>query len=166
MSRPLERLGQLTDPATRQKLFRYAVASGVNVAIGEVVLAIAFGAFHWSARSAAVLAAAVAAFPAYWLARRWVWGRSGRSHLMKEVVPFWTLALCGLGFTTVAAGMGERIAVDVSASRTGQTVIVMASVLVASGVFWVVRFVLLNRILFADRHPPGASVQPAAPAGE
>lgn len=147
------RLRSLAGTPARRKLLRYSAASIVNVAIGEAILAIAFGVFHWSARSASVLAAVLAAFPAYWLARRWVWGRSGRSHLVKEVIPFWMLALVGLGLTTWAAGVGEAVGVDIGADRLGQTVIVMASVLGASGAFWVVRFVLLNRILFADRSP-------------
>lgn len=146
------RIPGLADPATRRKLFRYAMASGVNVVVGEGILALAFGVFDWTARSAAVLAACIAAFPAYFLARRWVWGRSGRSHLLKEVVPFWTLALVGLAVTTVAAGLGERVGAD-AGSRLAQTGVVMAFVLGASAVYWVVRFVLLNRILFADRGP-------------
>jgi putative flippase GtrA len=150
MRNPLERLPGMADPDTRRKLFRYAVASGVNVLVGEGTLAVMFGIVGWTARSAAVLAAVVAAFPAYVLARRWVWGRSGRSHLLKEVLPFWTLALLGLVITTVAADVGERVGADAS-SRLVQTGVVMAFVLGAAAVFWVIRFLLLNHILFADR---------------
>lgn len=153
MGRPVERSARLADPDTRRKLVRYAVTSGVNVVIGQVALALLFGLLHWSARSAAVVAATVAAFPAYWMARRWVWGRSGRSDLMKEVVPFWTLALLGLVFATVAADLGERVGTGITASRFGQTLVVMTAVLGASAVFWVFRFVVLNRLLFADRDP-------------
>jgi putative flippase GtrA len=133
---------------TGRKVLRYVGASVVNVAVGQVILAVTFGLFHWSARSAAILAAVVAAGPAYWLARRWVWGRSGRSHFAKEIVPFWALALLGLAVTTWAAGVGERAGEDMS--RLGQTIVVMASVLAVSGAFWVFRYVVLNRVLFAD----------------
>lgn len=150
MSDRLQRIPGLADLHTRRKLFRYAVASGLNVIVGEGTLAVTFGVFGWTARSAAVLAAIVAAFPAYVLARRWVWGRTGRSHLLKEIVPFWTLALLGLVITTVAAAMGERAGAG-AGSRLAQTGIVMAFVLGAAAVFWVVRFLLLNHILFADR---------------
>lgn len=151
MPRPAPGLRSMVATDTRRKVFRYSVASIVNVLVGEAVLAMAFGVVHWSARSAAVLAAVIAAFPAYWLARRWVWGRSGRSHLVKEVLPFWTLALIGLALTTWAAGVAERIGVDARAGRFEQTIIVMAAVLGVSGLFWVARFVLLNKVLFADR---------------
>lgn len=133
---------------TGRRIARYLGASVVNVLVGQVILAVTFGVFHWSAQSAAILAAVIAAGPAYWLARRWVWGRSGRSHLMKEVVPFWALALVGLAVTTWAAGVGERAGEDMS--RLGQTIVVMASVLAVSGAFWVLRYLVLNRVLFSE----------------
>lgn len=154
---PAARLRGLVSSDTGRKFIRYGVASVVNVVIGEAILALAFGWLHWSARSAAVLAAVLAAGPAYWLARRWVWGRSGRSHLVREVLPFWGLALAGLALTTWAAGVGEALGVDAGLGRPGQTALVMAAVLAASAAFWVVRFVLLNRVLFADR--PAAGLQ-------
>jgi putative flippase GtrA len=151
MHRPVAGLRTLVGTPTGRKLVRYFLASAVNVIVAEAILAFAFGFLHWTARSAAVLAGSVAAFPAYWLARRWVWGRSGRSHLVKEVLPFWTLALLGVALNTWVAGLAEAAGADVTASRLGQTLIVTGSVLVASGAFWVVRFLLLNGILFADR---------------
>jgi putative flippase GtrA len=150
---PAARVKALVGTESGRRLLRYGAASVVNVVLGEAVLALAFGWLKWSARSASVLAAVLAAGPAYWLARRWVWGRSGRSHLLKEVLPFWLLALVGLALTTWAAGVGETVGVDAGASRLGQTAIVMTAVLGASAAFWVIRFVLLNRVLFADRAP-------------
>lgn len=144
---------------TGRKMVRYGLASAVNVIVAEAVLAFAFGLLHWPARRAAVLAAVVAAFPAFWLARRWVWGRTGRSHLLKEVVPFWALALIGMVLTTWVAGLAEDAGDGMTDSRLWQTVILMASVLGVSLVFWAVRFVLLNGILFADR----GSSEPQSP---
>lgn len=141
--------------ATGQKFLRYGLASVVNVIVAEAVLAFAYGIFQWPARRAAVLATLVAAFPAFWLARRWVWGRSGRSRLFKEVVPFWGLALLGMVLTIWVAGAAEHAAADITGTRTGQTIILMASVLAASVVFWAAKFILLNRLLFAD--PPGVA---------
>lgn len=159
MRRPVVGLRTRLGTATGRKLSRYFLASVVNVIIAEAILAFAFGFLHWSARSASLLAGSIAAIPAYWLARRWVWGRSGRSHLVKEVLPFWTLALLGLALGTWVAGLAESAGADVTASRLGQTLIVVGSVLIASGAFWVVRFLLLNGVLFADRPPAGARME-------
>jgi putative flippase GtrA len=137
--------------ATGRKLLRYGIASVVNVVVAQVVLAWAFGVLNWTARAAAVLAAVVAAGPAYYLARSWVWGRSGRSHLIKEVLPFWGMALLGLALTTWVAGVAETASAGVTDSRLGQTLILMAAVFAISGVIWAVRFFVLNGVLFAER---------------
>jgi putative flippase GtrA len=137
--------------ATGRKLLRYGAASVVNVIVAQVVLAWAFGVLHWTARAAAVLAAIVAAGPAFWLARSWVWGRSGRTHLVKEVLPFWGMALLGLVLTTWVAGVAETASADLTDSRLGQTLILMGAVFGISGVIWAVKFFVLNGVLFADR---------------
>ncbi len=150
MRRPLPAV-DLLRTATGRKLLRYGAASVVNVVVAQVVLAWAFGVLHWTARAAAVLAAVVAAGPAYWLARNWVWGRSGRSHLVKEVLPFWGMALLGLALTTWVAGVAEAVGSDVTDSRLGQTAILMGAIFAISAVIWAVRFFVLNGVLFADR---------------
>jgi putative flippase GtrA len=153
MHQPVVALRAFLGTATGQKLQRYFVASVVNVLAAEAVVVIAFGLLHWSATRTAVLAAVVAAIPAYWLARRWVWGRTGRSHLRHEVLPFWGLALLGLALNTWVAGVAERVGAEVTASRSLQTLILMGAGLGVSGAFWVARFLLLNGVLFADRRP-------------
>ena len=147
---------------TGRKLLRYGAASVVNVVVAQIVLAAAFGVLHWTARASAVLAAVVAAGPAYVLARSWVWGKSGRSHLVKEVLPFWGMALIGLALTTWVAGVAETASVDLTDSRLGQTLILMGAVFAISGVVWAVKFFVLNGVLFADRSPAKLEV-PAVP---
>lgn len=161
MSRPAPSLRSLRT-ATGRKLLRYGIASVVNVVVSQVVLAWAFGVLHWTARAAAVLAAVVAAGPAYWLARSWVWGRSGRSHLVKEVLPFWGMALLGLALTTWVAGEAEAAGADLTDSRLGQTIILMVAVFGISAVIWAARFFVLNGVLFAERSPVDDAV-PAIP---
>ena len=148
-----------------RKVLRYGAASVVNVVVAQIVLAWAFGVLHWTARASAVLAAVVAAGPAYVLARSWVWGRSGRSHLVKEVLPFWGMALLGLALTTWVAGVAEAASTDLTDSRLGQTVILMGAVFAISGVVWAVKFFVLNGVLFADRAPrrPADLEVPAVP---
>lgn len=139
---------------TREKLVKYLAASGVNVVVAEGVLAFAFGVLHWSARPANVLAATLATIPAYWLARRWVWGRSGPSHMVREVLPFWALAFVALALTTWIAGVAESVGVERGGTRLEQTLIVSGSVFVMSAFVWVAKFILLNKFLFADRGSP------------
>lgn len=155
MRRPVVGLRMWVATPTGRKLVRYFLASAVNVVVAEAILAFSFGVLHWSARSSNMTGAGLAALPAYWLARRWVWGRTGRSHLLKEVVPFWTLAGLSLAVTTWVAGLAEHAGADITSSRLGQTLIVTGSVFAASATLWVVRFLVLNGVLFADRTPAG-----------
>ena len=134
-----------------QKAFRYMVVSAVSVAVSQVTLFVAFAGFEWTARSANVLACVVGGVPSYWLNRRWTWGKSGRSHLLKEVAPFWALAFLGLAFSTWAADAAEAWALDVTDRRLVQALVVNAAVIAAFGVLWIVKFVVFNKVLFVTR---------------
>ena len=142
-------VGWARSPGGR-KLVRYSMVSVVAVAISQAVLAVCYGVLDWSARVANITAVCVSAVPAYYLNRAWAWGKRGRSHLLKEIVPFWAMALLGLVLSTWATDAAESYAVARWSSRLVQTVIVMAASLAAFGVLWVAKFAILNRYLFVD----------------
>ena len=134
-----------------KKLVRYSMVSVVAVAVNQLVLLIAFGLLHWSARASNVWAVCISAIPSYYLNRMWAWGKRGRSHLLKEVLPFWVMALIGLAFSTWAAGFAERHADAITTSHVGTTIVVMAAALGAFGILWIAKFAILNRLLFVNR---------------
>ncbi len=134
-----------------QKAFRYMVVSAVSVGVSQVALFVAFAGFHWTARSSNVLACVLGGIPSYWLNRSWTWGKSGRSHLLKEVLPFWALAFIGLVYSTWAADAAESWAMDTSDSRLVQAAIVNGTVIAAFGVLWILKFILFNKVLFVTR---------------
>jgi putative flippase GtrA len=146
-----------------QRLVRYAAVSVVNVIVGEGLLVFAFAVLEWRAVVANLFAAVLAAGPAYYLSRRWVWKMSGRSHLMGEVVPFWSLALLGLAASTAAVTLAEHVAGRLTPDRALQAVVVAAAAFAAYGVVCVVRFVLLDRFVFTA--PSRSAVESAVGAG-
>ena len=81
-------------------MVRYTLVSVISVLVSLVVLFIALYFFHWSARTSNIVAVAVSAIPSYVLNRAWAWGKTGKSHLLKEVVPFWAMAFLGLVIST------------------------------------------------------------------
>src|SRR5438128_12639219 len=99
---PTELLAFTRTPEGR-KMFRYTMVSVISVATSFVVLGITVGLFQWSAFWGNITATAVATVPSYELNRKWAWGRTGRGHLWKEVVPFWALSFIGLAFSTYSA---------------------------------------------------------------
>jgi putative flippase GtrA len=139
-----------------RKVLRYSLVSLVSIAVSQSVLVVAFGMLHWTAHASNVVACAVATVPSYYLNRCWAWGRRGRSHLWKEVVPFWALAFLGLAFSTWAAGFGATLARQAALPHAAATAIVMGSVLLAFGALWVGKFLILNGLLFAERPRPPA----------
>ncbi len=138
-----------------KKFVRYSMVSVVSVIVYEILLFVTLGLLHWqTARSANIFAVGVSAIPSYYLNRKWAWGKSGRSHFMKEVVPFWGMALLGLIFSTWATDFAKTIADEVTEIHLLRTFIVMMAGLAAFGVLWVAKFVVLNKVLFA--HKPEA----------
>src|SRR5437867_8238170 len=86
-----------------QKAIRYTLTSVVSVCVSQVFLAFFHAVIGWSAFWANIWACAIATVPSYELNRKWAWGKRGKSHFWKEVMPFWALAFVGLAFSTVAA---------------------------------------------------------------
>lgn len=143
---------------------RYLLVSVLNVVLGVAVVTAAFGVLEWSAPAANLLGTTLVTPISYVLNRTWVWGRSGRSHLLSEALPFWAIAFLGLALSTWTAGYAERLGTQVTASRPAQTAVVVAVMLVTFGMLWAARFFVLHVILFADRVVGASSEVEAADA--
>lgn len=135
-----------------QKLFRYSVASAVSVVVSVVCLVIFSGLFGWRAIVASSAATAVATVPNYVMNRRWAWGKDGRSHLLKEVVPFWVLAFIGWAFSTFCVNWMESVAKHHHYSHVVKTGTLAVVYVGAFGILWVAKFIIFNKVLFAH-HP-------------
>lgn len=133
---------------TGQKAVRYALVSVVSVAVSQVFLFALFTLAHWTARSANFAAFAVGGVVSYVLNRRWAWGKRGRSHLLREVLPYWGLAFVGLALSTVAADAAESWAMDLSDRRSLQALVVNGATIGAFGVLWAAKFVIFNKVIF------------------
>jgi len=133
-------------------MIRYSLVSVISVIVSQVVLFIAQS--FWSARTSNIIAVCVSAVPSYYLNRAWAWGKSGKSHFMKEIVPFWALAFLGLVFSTWAADFAESWAHDHTGSELTIRLIVNGAALAAFGVLWVAKFFIFNKVLFAHQPEP------------
>lgn len=135
---------------TGRKAVRYMLVSVVTVLVSQVALFVLYAGLHWTARSSNIMAFIVGGVPSYYLNRRWTWGRKGRSHLVKEVLPFWGIAMVGLVFSTWTADFAETRAHEITDSRLAQAVVINAAVIGAFGVLWVAKFIFFNRVLFVQ----------------
>lgn len=142
-------LRQHAKSPTGQKLIKYTMVSIISVIISQALLALAFGVFEWTAAWANVFAVTVSSLPAYYLNRAWAWGKRGKSHMLKEVVPFWAMSFLGLAVSTLFVHLAEQRAQAYSDNRAVQTLIINGAALAAFGVLWIGKFVILNKVMFA-----------------
>lgn len=155
----LARLVRLYETPAGKKMFRYTMVSVVSTAVSLGVLGIVFGVAHlWSEVPSAIFANAVATVPSYYLNRRWAWGKSGRSHMVKEVLPFWLASFAGLALSTVAAAVAHNFSNSHHLHHFGQTVIVLGANFGAYGVLWIGKFMLFNRLFRHHPHAPRVAV--------
>jgi putative flippase GtrA len=147
MSEMIERLWAWLHTHEGRKIFRYTMVSVISTAVSFVVLALVYGVLRlWSEVPSTVFANSVATFPSYWLNRQWAWGKSGRSHFVKEVIPFWTMSAIGIAFSIVGAAVARHIGIKYQLDHLSLTIVVLLANVVSFGIFWVIKLLLFNRI--------------------
>jgi len=130
-----------------KKIFRYSMVSVISTAVSTLVLILVYGVLHiWGEVASAVFANAVATFPSYWLNRSWAWGKSGRSRLTTEILPFWAMSAQGIAFSVVGAAVAKHISHKYQLSHFESSVVVVVLNLVSFGIFWVAKLLLFNRL--------------------
>ncbi|MGD0393909.1 MAG: GtrA family protein [Acidimicrobiales bacterium] len=140
-------LWQKRDTPEAKQLFRYSMVSVVSTAVSFGVLALVFGVLHLAgAIVSTVIANVVAVLPSYYLNRKWVWGKGGRSHLMKEIVPFWAMSAIGIVVSIGGAAVARHIGEAHHLGHFEQTVLVLAANVFSFALFWVLKFMVFNRL--------------------
>ena len=153
-----ESAGPLVTRVAREygkKARRFVIVSLFNVAFGQSLLVLAYSAFGWSFVTSNIFAVAVSAGPAYVLARYWVWEKTSKNHLVKEIAPFWGLAFLGLVASTLAVGFA-------SGYSDAQIVLNLVN-LAAFGIIWVFKFFILDRFMFGTPPQPLVAADAASP---
>jgi putative flippase GtrA len=133
---------------TGKKMFRYTMVSVVAVPVGEIAYLVALKGFAWTPTWSGIFGAAIGAIPSYYLNRSWAWGKTGPSHLWKEVVPFWLIALLGVLFSGVLQHAADHFVHRHHITGFPQLVILNGAYLGGFALLWVVKYVIFNRFLF------------------
>jgi putative flippase GtrA len=128
-----------------RKPILYSLVSVIAVTVSQIVLVLCHGVFGLGAVPSNVIAVAAGTVPSYELNRSWVWGKTSKSHLWKEVVPFWSLSFLGLVLSTVVVAIVE--------TYNDSTIAISAANLGSFGFLWVGKFMLLHYVLFKDHAP-------------
>ncbi len=148
----LVHLWERRDTPAAQKLIKYTMVSVISTIVSFGTLALIFGVLHlWGEITSTVVANVIATIPSYYLNRAWVWGKGGRSHLMKEIVPFWVMSAIGIVVSMGGAAVARHVGNVYHLSHFEQTLVVLMANLISFGMFWVFKYLLYNRLFHV--HP-------------
>lgn len=155
------------------KLLRYSAVSAIGIVLTQLLFNgfnfINFGQeghgtlvseHHIRPWVANVLSVGITTVPTYYLNRAWVWGKRGKSHMAKEVLPFWAFSFAGLAISTLLVGLVSH-GNHGKPSLTQQITYDIAQ-LAGFGVLWIVRFFVLDRLMFGKVHFPHDEIDDAA----
>jgi len=135
-----------------KQLIKYSMVSVISTVASFGVLAIVYGLHIIKGEiEATVFANLVATVPSYFLNRMWVWGKGGRSHVMKEIVPFWVMSAIGITVSIGGAAVARHIGKTHHLGHLQQTAVLLLANLISFGLFWVLKFMLYNRLFHV--HP-------------
>jgi putative flippase GtrA len=135
-----------------KKLIRFTAASVITTAVSLSTILIVYG-FHIISGilSATLFGNVVAILPSYYLTRAWAWGKRGKSHWRKEVLPYWLMSFAGIAFSLLGATWVKSIVHSHDLDHSVNTLLVAGMNLASFAVFWVLKILLFNRIFHT--HP-------------
>ena len=129
-----------------RKIFRYTMTSVITTGVSLCVLGLVFGVFRlWSEVPSTIFANVCAAFPSYWLNRRWAWGKAGRSHMLRELLPFWVMSASSIAFSMIGAALARDVGQRLQLDHLDQTALVLFANVMSFAIFWVLKLMVFNR---------------------
>ena len=150
MKGALARLWRFCRTPEGLKVIRYTMVSIISALTSLVILTLVFGVLRlWGEVVSTLFANVMAGIPSYYLNRRWVWGKGGRSHIWRELLPFWVMSITGIGFALYTASLAQHFANAHHLQHLARTVLVVGANVAAFGILWILKFLILNR-LFAE----------------
>jgi putative flippase GtrA len=139
-----------------RRLFRYTLVSVASTVTSIVVIAIVYGFRIIPGEvEATIFGNVVATLPAYNLNRRWTWGKTGRSHVRKEIIPFWVIAALGIAFSIIGASYAHHLVHTHHLSHLLNTGLVVGANFASFAIFWFLKLAVFNRIFKIEEDSVG-----------
>jgi putative flippase GtrA len=144
---------RIHDPLVR-RITGYSAGSVVAVVISEACFAAAYGWGHSGTTLASAAGFVGGAVPNYILNRRWAWrDRRGRNR-RQEILLYMAVAVVSFVVSAIVTHWAEIGARHLTAARSWQVVLITAAYLGVSGVFFAVKFVLYETVVFTASEKP------------
>ena len=167
MRRPPIVQGVLDHPLAQHPLVRritgYSAGSVIALILSEVAFAAAYGWGHSGTTAASACGFVGGAIPNYILNRRWAWrDRRGRNR-RSEISLYAVVSIASFLVSTVATHWCEIGARHLTSSGTWRVGLVTLSFLGVSAVFFVVKLLIYETVVF-KKHPRTSAGDTASPA--
>jgi putative flippase GtrA len=148
---PLDLYTRVRESAYAGKMTRYAIGSVVALATSVVVFAVMdWLGIHTAIDSAAAFIAG--AIPNWVLNRKWAWKMTDRADFMREIVAYIVISLIVWGASSWVTGLTQHWVDDNVSKGTGlRVILVTGSYVAVQAVFFVVKFVIYDKWVFAGR---------------
>jgi putative flippase GtrA len=130
-----------------KKLSRYFLGSVVTTGVSFAWITIMYG-LHiipgviWATLSGNL----VAVIPSYYWNRAWAWGKRGKSHFRREIVPYWSMAFLGIAFSQLGAFWARHEVHTHHWSRLEATGVVSGTNVLCFAIFFLLKLMVFNRI--------------------
>ncbi len=139
------------------KKLRFVSVSGVSVVVNQVTLFVCYLLVGWDKKDSVrslVVAFMISSTVSYLLNRRWVWRRSGRSSLRREIVPFWGVGIAQLAISVPLVRWGQLEVEANFSNKLVRTFCFMMLNLAVYLVMWFAKYMFFNKFVFADKPNP------------
>lgn len=134
-----------------RKIIRFTSVSLVSTVVSVATISLVYGLkIIRSEVMATLFGNVIGAIPSYNLNRKWTWGKTGRSHMRNEVLPFTIMAVLGIAFSVLGSSYAKHVVHTHHWSHLINTGIVDAANLASFAIFWVLKLIVFNRIFRVD----------------
>jgi putative flippase GtrA len=131
---------------------RYVLGSVVTTAVSFTSIAVLYGFRIIPGVIWATLAGnLIATLPAYHLNRVWTWGKRGKSHFRREIMPFWTMSFLSIAFSQLGAFWARQEVHSHRWSHLEDTALVTGTNLLCFGIFFILKLMVFNRIFHVNK---------------
>lgn len=132
-----------------QRAIRYSATSLICVAITQAFILIFYRGLKWEEIPSNLTATMLTSVPAFILNKSWVWGKKGKAHMRREVIPFWLFTVAGWSLSTGMVYLVQDVGEPHSTFRTAS---VMTASIGGFGLLWVLKYLFLDKIMFGPHH--------------
>jgi putative flippase GtrA len=134
-----------------RRAIRYSMCSVVGVVGTQILLFVFLHILDWKPVLSNFIAVTLMSVPVFLLNKHWVWGKRGRAHMRREVLPFWLFTVAGWILSTLMVIFVVK-ATRSDANPDGNKYAVQMANIAGFGILWILKYMFLDKIMFGPHH--------------